>query len=225
MKQPIYTFISGIIFLGLLGCATETKEAPAKSSAPAPQAQPAQPAKPVNQVTTTMLGDMASAPDFVKNPQNGEFVHIGREYIDDTGFQNPNQVKFPAYHRWYAKLEFLKQDGTKVDAASWNRPYGEHHLIRITLESSAAPGKRYVVTESLYFLYRTGSIQGGQYMVGLDDKQKPIFEISLTNKLGMPSNFQLWDFIQTSGGNLQREFGVNTLVLTETNAKHVILFY
>ena len=214
--------ISGLVMMALLGCAGE------KSGEKGAVQQPpkvAQPVTPINQVST-MLGTMSVAPDLIKNPSNGEFVGVGKEYLEENGqiIQPSQQAKFPTYHLWYVKIEFLKEDGSKVDAGSWNRPYGEHHLVRMTLESSAQPGKRYTVTKPLYFMYKTGSIQGGQFMSGADDKQNQIFEIAFTNKMGMPVNFQLWDFIQTTGGNVAREFGISTLMLTEPNAKHVITF-
>lgn len=175
--------------------------------------------EPQNNVTTfSSENGVPSA--LLSQTVNGEYVGIGREYLD----QNLLQPTFPSHINWYTRVEFLKNDGSKVDPASFKHPRGGRHYIRLTLENDAQSGVVHSATAKLAVKYRTGSISGGQILTGYDAAGKVAFTISFANSMGMPIPFQLWDHHMTTevdGGGM---IGIATILFEDASGKHQIIY-
>lgn len=178
-----------------------------------------------NGTVTTFVGQSGATHELVSSPQNGEFVGVGVERPETMqDFSSVTDITFSNKIHWYTRIEFLTQSGAKVDPNSFNKPAAQFHNVRITLESTVRPGLRLSASGTLWFAYKTGSIQGGQYLMGKDSEGKNII-IHFSNRNGNPANFQLWDFFQTSGGSTSRTVGIATIVVEDGEGRKHFLVY
>lgn len=150
LKQGFHLMVMISSFMLISACADSERETETTVATPQPNIQAS------NQ---SFGGDFNFRPTAV-----GEYIGIGTERVEQGAFGSPINPS-ALDHQWFTLIEFLTPDGEKVNSSFRERPTAQWEKIRMTLESDI-PGKRVVVTGDLFFRYPTGSIMGGQILVG-----------------------------------------------------------
>lgn len=217
-RVPVWAILFGSLVLAI-GCGTTETEIKPKDKVVIGPTAPSGPT-----TTTTQFGNQdMSQHELLQNTVNGEYAGIGKEFVDGNYIVGPSQMGqglSAASRLWYVRIEFLTMDGAKVDPKSFNHPRYGLHNIRMTLESEAKPGQRYVAMGLVPILYSTGSILGGEELIGGSN-----FKILFKSKEGRRRNLPLITR-PAGGGSVVRTFGVGSVTVEDrqTGMKHQIDF-
>lgn len=160
LKQGFHLMVMISSFMLMSACADSERETETTVAIPQPNIEAGQ---------QLFGGDFNFRPTAV-----GEYIGIGTERAEQ-GFGTaagtiPGAFGSPINHsaldhQWFTLIEFLTPNGEKVNNSFREKPTAQWEKIRMTLESDI-PGKRVVVTGDLFFRFPTGSIMGGQVLIG-----------------------------------------------------------
>ncbi|HBQ20430.1 MAG: hypothetical protein A2Z91_05050 [Deltaproteobacteria bacterium GWA2_38_16] len=142
---------------------------------------------------------------------NGMYDGLGKEFIQQQVY-TPVPA-FPSFRQWFTRVEFLKEDGSNVDAFSFNPPRN-YAKIRLTLVSDVNTAIRYVVEGDVWVnpnYALVGSLRS--YNTG-----NVAFDIEFGSGYGLGPILGLW----ANDGRLME--GSGTIVLTEPAGQHVIKY-
>ncbi len=143
MKTQRKLILLGAMLILAMGCGEDMMSKDKEQGT-----QVAQPAVPNQNQLMTQFGSLGYSSPF--GPRLvGMYDGVGTEEVRPA----PGQVttSFPSAKHWFARIEFVKSDGTAVDPGSFSMPLGIWR-VKISLVCDANPTIKYVTDGEVYVM-------------------------------------------------------------------------